>query len=282
VSLNLNPIFELVPYDPLKVRSALEAITAEIARVGRITRALGSVTFPSGVRKTWHETNLDFLRDLMKGTNPSVEVFWSSDKVNLNVHWIWDIALGCHFIGDDEQVLSQAVGILVRELGLSPLLGGPGASVQHLANPLAAALRGVDEVLWCRYVQACRDIADPGRLSYHAPMHDLRDILAGVLRTLAPDGEVTSQPGYVQDKGTSGPTQAQRARYILTVLRGRGSGAISAMKETMDLIDSISKIARATYSRASAAHEQASRDEASQILRYVQAVLSDLLGVTGR
>jgi hypothetical protein len=110
-------------------------------------------------------------------------------------------------------------------------------------------------------------------------MHDLRDILATVLRDLAPDDDVRRQPWYKHEPNTEGPTQAQRARYILEVLRSRGSKAVKVAEEA---IAAVSALTRATYSRASVGHVKASRDEATQILCYVDALLSDLLGVQGR
>jgi hypothetical protein len=273
--------FEGTPFDPTRVSAVLEALTSEVAGVEPDTDMLGSVILPSGMRQTLHHSAFrELVRHLAAGVEPYLEVTWRSEGQRvLKFGCMWLSRLECNFSAEDEATIEKAVGVFARAYGASPLGARGDQSSQHLGSPLAEAIRALDESLWCRYVQAGRDIADPGRLSYHAPMHDLRDVLSQVLRDLAPDAAVTGQEWYHPEPNTNGPTQTQRARYILESVRGRRSGAVGVADSA---ISALSKLARATYSRASAAHREATRVEASQVLRYVDALLSDLLGVQGR
>jgi hypothetical protein len=195
------------------------------------------------------------------------------------VYFSWSELFGCELGAQDAVGLEQALGVVIELFGLQPFRGGVHIPSQHFGNPLGNALRRHDETLWCRWVQTCRDLADHGRVSYHGPMHDLRDILVSVLRNLATNEEVIAQEWYKEDPSAHGPTHAQRARYILSVLHKRGSSAVTGADQT---ITAVSNLARTTYQRASAAHSKAHREEAFQVLRYVEALLCDLLGVEGR
>ena len=101
--------------------------------------------------------------------------------------------------------------------------------------------------------------------------------MRGLLETLAPDSDVSSQIWYVQDTNTSGPTQKQRVRYILQT-RGAGSKELKVV-EQVDTIEAwVGDLTRATYARASdAAHRTKSRREVRRIVRYFEAFAPDLL-----
>jgi hypothetical protein len=282
MSVSLQRVFAPTPCQPAKVRSAIDALSRGLSDGSKIDLVIATVTLPSGLKKQLNGQSLDLLSQLPDGSSHSLEVDWKSPAGTvLRIHWSWLDALGlmCDFEAQDEIAIARAVEVVVEHLGVTPLRNGLDAPGQHIADPLVAALHSHDVVLSDRYVQACRDIADRGRLSYHAPMHDLRDILAAVLRDLAPDEDVRRQRWYKQEPDTDRPSQAQRARYILESLRERGS---SAVKVASEAIETLSALTRSAYGRASVAHVKASREEATQIMRYVDALLSDLLGVRGR
>ena len=98
-----------------------------------------------------------------------------------------------------------------------------------------------------------------------------------MLETLAPKEAIATEPWYVQDESTSGPTHKQRVRYIL---RTRGSGSKEQkVAEQVDVMeDKIGGLVRATYTRASdAAHRTKDRREVRRIVRYFEAFAHDLL-----
>ena len=81
----------------------------------------------------------------------------------------------------------------------------------------------------CSYEQAIRDLGGVVRLSWRGPATDLREALRETLDHLAPDANVTAQPGFKLEANTSGPTMKQKVRYILRQ-RGMAKGAIEHLK----------------------------------------------------
>lgn len=146
-------------------------------------------------------------------------------------------------------------------------------------NDIHAALLLVSEPLASSYAQVKRDLQDVSRSSWAGSAHEIREVLSQMLRMLAPDESVEHQDWYVQDEGTRGPTQKQRARYILGQ-RNAGSREQETAKHAVDTEDRIADLVRAIYSRSSdAAHRSKDQVEVSRIVTYFDAVARDLLNV---
>lgn len=127
------------------------------------------------------------------------------------------------------------------------------------------------------YKQAYLELADPTRISWVGTAHLIREALATVLRTLAPDDKVRATSWYTPETDDGRPTHKQRVRYIL---RQRHAGkAEQAVTEQVELIEElIANLVRSTYSRASAAaHSGAERRDVRRILLYFEAFAHDLL-----
>jgi hypothetical protein len=123
------------------------------------------------------------------------------------------------------------------------------------------------------------DLEDVTRTSWAGAAHEIREIVATLLRLQAPDAEVIRQPWYRQEPNTSGPTQKQRVRYILQQ-QGAGSKQREVVQEISVLEERIGDLVRATYSRASdAAHRMKGRTEAVRVFRYFEAFAHDLLNL---
>lgn len=171
-------------------------------------------------------------------------------------------------------------------------LGGRESMDQHIDASSITSLTGSDgraiyEALMAlsselaeSYAQIKRDLADPRRLSWSGTAHEIREVLARLLRMLAPDDKVKTQSWYEQERGTSGPTHRQRARYALEQ-QGAGSRQIEVVEEVVDVLeDKISALIRATYVRASdAVHRSKQRQEITRTLRYFEAFAHDLLNL---
>jgi hypothetical protein len=139
------------------------------------------------------------------------------------------------------------------------------------------ALSALDPALARSYSQVCSDLVAAARLSWSGTAHEIREILARVLRILAPDEAVTKQEGYVQEKNTTGPTHRQRARYIAGQ-RGLGSKERDVAEHAGTLDSMAAEMVRDMYSRASdAAHRGKDRKEVVRLLKYLEALLHDLL-----
>jgi hypothetical protein len=146
-------------------------------------------------------------------------------------------------------------------------------------DTLYQALKAVSEPLGASYLQVTDDFNDPGRTSWAGTAHEVREILATLLRTLAPDDQVEAQPWYRKEPNTSGPTQKQRVRFALRA-QGAGSKQRDVVEEVSILEEQIGNLVRATYARASdAAHRMKGRTEARRVLRYFEAFAFDLLNL---
>lgn len=129
------------------------------------------------------------------------------------------------------------------------------------------------------YAQAYVDLENETRISYAGTAHEIREVLATLLRELAPNDEVKADPNYKPEPNTTGPTQKQRVLYILRKHRA-GSKAREVAEEAAEMENWIGNVARATYSRGSdAAHRGMNRTEVVRIMHYFEALARDLLNL---
>jgi len=141
------------------------------------------------------------------------------------------------------------------------------------------ALLAISEPLARSYVQVKNDLKDETRCSWAGTAHEIRELLATLLREMAPDDAVASQPWYKQDSNTSGPTQKQRVRYIMEHQKA-GSKQAEVVQEVGNIEEMICNVVRAMYSRASdAAHRFKDRREVNRIMRYFDTFAVDLLNL---
>ena len=148
-----------------------------------------------------------------------------------------------------------------------------------LSDPLYVALADVSQALADSYSQVRADLNDTSRRSWAGTAHEIREIVATLLRTLAPDAEVVAKSWYRQEPNTVGPTHRQRARYILE--QHSASSKQRVVVEEIPVLDAmVGELVRATYTRASdAAHRMKGRSEARRVFRYFEAFAYDLLNL---
>jgi hypothetical protein len=130
------------------------------------------------------------------------------------------------------------------------------------------------------YEQGLEDLAGCDRKSWRGTAVEFREALREVLDSLAPDEEVTKQPGFKPEPDTKAPTMKQKAVFILRSRRPKDS-QIKAFAGAIDVIEeTIGRFVRSVYSRSSTAvHVPVSRDEAIRVKDYVSLVLADLLEI---
>jgi predicted pPIWI-associating nuclease len=130
------------------------------------------------------------------------------------------------------------------------------------------------------YEQCLTDLADPSRRSYRGAAHELREVLRETLDYLAPDAEVMAEPGFTLEKGTTRPTQRQKALHILRKRR-LSREAMRAPELAVSMVDELgAAITRSAYTRGSmSAHGVGSGQEVRQLKMYVDAVLAELLEI---
>jgi hypothetical protein len=84
-------------------------------------------------------------------------------------------------------------------------LDGPAISSSDTDQKILQTLTNLVPSAALSYEQALLDLADPKRLSFRGPAHELRECLREVLDHLAPDAEVMKAPGF--KLGRIGPNQ---------------------------------------------------------------------------
>jgi hypothetical protein len=148
---------------------------------------------------------------------------------------------------------------------------------------VARRLRVLDKDLAESYEQVVEDLIKVDRKTYRGTAAELREVIRGVLDLLAPDEEVMNTEWYKEARRTGArkmenPTQSEKTKYILRK-RGSGSAAADAAESYMYSVeDRLGHVVRATYRRASnSTHSGAERGEVAQQLRYVNALLAELL-----
>jgi hypothetical protein len=130
------------------------------------------------------------------------------------------------------------------------------------------------------YEQAFLDLARNDRLSWRGPATDLRESLRETLDHLAPDSDVTSAPGYKQEKDVHGPTMKQKVRFILRN-RNASKGVAATTEDAVTAVEeALGSFVRSVYTRSSiSTHTPATKDEALRVLGLVRVVLCELLEV---
>jgi hypothetical protein len=130
------------------------------------------------------------------------------------------------------------------------------------------------------YSQALADLGTVNRESWRGPATDLRESLRETLDVLAPDDEVTKEPGFKLEKDAHRPTMKQKVRYILKK-RGIPHGAMAAPETAVEGIEDIlGGITRSVYNRTSISpHTATDRKEVVRVHAWVRLVLCDLLEV---
>lgn len=154
-----------------------------------------------------------------------------------------------------------------------------GAIEIHSENNIYYALLDINEDLANGYLQVASDLKQTNRLSWAGTAHEIREVLATLIRELAPNENVCNEPWFKQDPNTSGPTQKQRVKYI--VQKNKVGSKERKVIEQVDMLDErVANIVRLTYTRASdAAHRYKSKQEVSRILKYFEAFAFDLLNL---
>lgn len=130
------------------------------------------------------------------------------------------------------------------------------------------------------YEQCLLDLGGPPRRSYRGVAQEMREALRETLDHLAPDPDVLAESNFKLEKGTTRPTQRQKALYVLRKRR-LSREAMSAPELAVSMVEELgAAIARSTYTRGSmSAHGFSSAKEVRQLKMYVDAVLAELLEI---
>lgn len=142
------------------------------------------------------------------------------------------------------------------------------------------ALSLVSPKLATSYSQVKIDIASNDRVSFAGTAHEVRELVATLLRLKAPDAEVVQKKWYKPEVNTTGPTHRQRVKYILEGYNA-GSKELEVAQEIGTIDDLVANTIRGLYSRASdAAHRHKEKREVTRLVRYFDAFVEDLLNLS--
>lgn len=183
-----------------------------------------------------------------------------------------------------EQTLKQLNQELngVEVASLSPLKSGnaSGHSLDGKEHRIAETLDELVSSAGISYRQACLDLRAPERLSYRGAAAELREALREALDHLAPDEDVSGQPGFKPEKDQAKPTMKQKVRYILKS-RGKNKTVSDAPEKAVEVVEEmVGALARSVYNRSSlSTHVGTTKQEVQQVKAYVDVVLGELLEI---
>lgn len=149
---------------------------------------------------------------------------------------------------------------------------------------VARRLLNLDSALADSYEQVAEDLSDQRSKTYRGTAAELREVLRGVLERLAPDEQVKNADWYKEarrsgERKEQNPTLSERTKFILRQRNKGSSAAIEAAESYMRSVEErLGHVVRVAYGLASkATHVSAERAEVAQQLRYVNALLAELL-----
>jgi len=172
---------------------------------------------------------------------------------------------------------------LIKLEAYSAVLRGVGSSTESanlIDRRIIEILQPLVPSAASSYEQALIDLDGPDRKSWRRPATDLREALRETLDHLAPDKDVTSQPGFKLEPDAKGPTMKQKTRFIL-VNRGLSKTLSETPEKAVDSIETaIGSFVRSVYRRSSVStHTPTVRDEVLRVRDWVRIVLCELLEI---
>lgn len=131
------------------------------------------------------------------------------------------------------------------------------------------------------YQQALSDLGQKvSRSSYRGTANELRECLREVIDHMAPDKNITAEPGYKTEPNCVGPTQRQRIRFILNA-RGMSDTTMKSPMDASSTVDAmVSHLGRSIFQRTNlAAHVSSAKKEILRLKAYVDLILCELLEI---
>lgn len=176
----------------------------------------------------------------------------------------------------------KAALVSLESLSLTQVQPGAGSTQNDVDSRILETLNSLVASAASAYRQALADLADTRRSSYRGPATDLREALRETLDYLAPDHQVTKQPGFKLDVGASGPTMKQKVRHVLSS-RGVSRTLADTPERAADAVEeAVGAFVRSVYSRSSlSTHTPTDRDEVLRVRDWVRVVMCELLQIRG-
>lgn len=171
----------------------------------------------------------------------------------------------------------------VIETGLEFLIGEGSPAVPLPAgteNAILRTLEGMIPSAGASYQQVLLDLQLKDRVSHRGTTAELREVVREVLDTLAPDEAVASAPGFKLEPKRTGPTMAQKVKFILKARKASDPVRETAENAAAIVDDSIALLGRSVYTRgAMSVHNARTLQELRTFKGYADALLGDLLEI---
>lgn len=174
---------------------------------------------------------------------------------------------------------SPLAALRKRRLGEASVIpphgtGGHGDTERRILGTLKAMLPDAA----ASYEQAIVDLTDPSRRSWRGTAVEFREVVREVLDHLAPDGEVTKEPGFRLERDRIAPTMRQKASFVLRSRELPGTSR-RAPQDAIAVVEELTtSFVRSTYERGSASTNGApEKGEIERLKMYVDTVLMELL-----
>ncbi len=178
--------------------------------------------------------------------------------------------------------LSKAKQLLVRLEGAAMTSAAAKSAGRRTETDrlIIETLREICPTAAGAYSQALADLSAERRESWRGPATDLREALREALDVLAPDPEVTKDPGFRLEKDAHRPTMKQKVRFILKK-REIPHGAMAAPENAVQGVEDIlGGITRSVYNRSSlSTHTPTDKNEVVRVHAWVRLVFCDLLEI---
>lgn len=150
-------------------------------------------------------------------------------------------------------------------------------------------LRAIEQSLGDKYLAAWRIYQDPELPNYSGAISEMRDTLIHVLHSVAPENDVTAEPGFKLEPGTTRPTRKQRVIYAVRQIYKKEQvkeivsdyGLLETEWDRLEhLEEHLPKIVNQAYGTASGmTHTTATRERVYQALKQWDAILAYLIPV---
>lgn len=135
------------------------------------------------------------------------------------------------------------------------------------------------------YIQIILDIRDEKRISFRGVVHEIRELVRGLLNHFAPNEQVMGQVDFQFENRLDKPSMTQKMKYVLNA-RGLSGSQIDPAKKMTSYLEVqtgiLAAMPRSTYSAGSDTAHADSRDVRNEVLRlkrYLDTNICDILQI---
>lgn len=254
----------------------------------------------SAARLVRSQAELSCVRDLtqlyFRGVRPAT-LTAGLDPTSLDPHFTEVLELsGKHsvrasYLQQLKQIQRKAAALEVQyefsfSNGTSAIRNKEQITFSAVETKICKTLQSINPFFGDAYTQIIIDLGQEERASFRGTVHEMRELLRGLLNHFAPDAEVIAQKGFRFETGQTKPTRTQRMAFILKARQTNSAHIDPATKATSYLdvqLDILAFIPNAVYGAGSESAHADPRDLRNEVYRlkqYLDATLCDILAIS--